>query len=58
MVLGEKAVKAALAARLPRRLREAIVSARSYVEGRSIPVVVRGAADRRDVERLLALKRG
>ena len=58
VVLGEKAAKAALAARLPQRLRETIAAARPYVEGRSIPVVVRGPADLSDVERLLPFKRG
>lgn len=57
VVLGERAVQAALAARLSLRLREAIAAARPYVEGRSVPVVVRGPADLSDVESLLPFKR-
>jgi len=57
VVLGEKAVKAALASRLPSRLREALEAARPYVEGRSVSVTVRGAVDLRDVRSLLSFKR-
>jgi predicted DNA-binding protein (MmcQ/YjbR family) len=57
VVLGERAAKAALASRLPSRLRKAIEAARPYVEGRSVSVTVRGAPDLRDVGSLLSFKR-
>jgi predicted DNA-binding protein (MmcQ/YjbR family) len=56
VVLGEKAAKTALGGRLSSRLREAIEGARPYVEGRSVSLTVRTAADLRDVRTLLSFK--
>jgi hypothetical protein len=56
VILGEKAVKAALGGRLPSRLRDAIEGARPYVEGRSVSLTVRTPADLRDVRTLLSSK--
>ena len=57
VVLGDRAVAAALASRLPEGLKGAIRAARRYVEGRPIPVVVKGPREVGHVMRLLDAKR-
>lgn len=56
VVLGERAAEAALAGRVRHGLHAAIRSAKPYVEGRPVRVVVRGKADLAGVAQLLAVK--
>ncbi len=56
VVLGERAVKAALAGRVREALHASIRSAKPYVEGRSIRVVVVGEADLAVVKELVEVK--
>jgi hypothetical protein len=57
VLLSERAVDAALAGRVSRRLHEAIRSAKVYPEGRPVNVVVKRPSDFAKVEQLIALKR-
>ena len=56
VVLGERAVQAALTGRVSEPLLAAISSAKPYVEGRSIRVVVAREADLVGVKELVAVK--
>jgi hypothetical protein len=56
VVLGERAAKAALAGQVREELHAAIRSAKPYVEGRPVRVVVTGKADLAGVAELLAVK--
>jgi hypothetical protein len=56
VVLGERATNAALAGRVRPELHAAIRSARSYVEGRPVSVVVTSTADVAGVRELIAVK--
>lgn len=56
VVLGQRATDAALAGRVRSELHAAIRSAKSYVEGRPVKVVVTRKADLVGVEELLAVK--
>ena len=56
VVLGERAVAAALAGRVGKKLHAAIREAKAYVEGRPVRVLVRTKADVRAVEDLVAVK--
>lgn len=56
VVLGERAVAAALAGRVAKKLHASIREAKSYVEGRPVRVLVRGRADVQAVEELVAVK--
>lgn len=54
--LGEKAVAAAHASGLPNRVLAIIDASKKYAEGRGVRLVVKTAADVRNVERLAAIK--
>lgn len=56
VVLGERAVATALAGRVRKELHESIRSAKPYVEGRPVRVVVTSEADLAGVEELVAVK--
>lgn len=56
VVLGGRAVEAALAGRVPKRLQAAIREAKAFPEGRPVSVWIRRPADLRQVETLLAFK--
>jgi hypothetical protein len=56
VVLGERAVAAALAGRVEKKLHSSIREAKSYVEGRPVRVLVRTKADVKAVEELVAVK--
>lgn len=56
VVLGARASQAAVAGRVRRELREAIRSAKPYVEGRPVRVAVTNKDDLASVEELLAVK--
>ena len=56
VVLGARATDAALAGRVRPELHAAILSAKPYVEGRSVKVVVTGTDDLAAVEELVAVK--
>jgi hypothetical protein len=56
VVLGERATAAALAGRVRTELHEVIRTARPYVEGRPVRVVVSGMADLAGVAELVAVK--
>jgi hypothetical protein len=56
VLIGPKAVNAALSGKAPKRLQAAIRSARAYPEGRPLMVRVRKLADLRKVDQLIALK--
>jgi hypothetical protein len=56
VLLGQKAVAAAKAAKLRPGLRQAIAGARTYVEGTPVAVELRRVADLADLETLVALK--
>jgi Protein of unknown function (DUF3788) len=56
VVLGERAAQAALAGRVRGELHAAIRSAKPYVEGRAVRVVVAGKADLAGVAELVAVK--
>jgi hypothetical protein len=56
VVLGQAAADAARASAVSPAVKEAIRSARVYVEGRSVAVVVRHEKDLADVQALLAAK--
>jgi hypothetical protein len=56
VVLGERAVAAALGGRVGKKLHAAIREARPYVEGRPVRVLVRHKADVQAVEELVAVK--
>jgi hypothetical protein len=56
VLLGERAVEAALAGRVSKRLHESIRSAKRYPEGRPVTVIVRRPSDLKKVEELIAVK--
>lgn len=56
LVLGEKAVKAAHEAKLPRSILKVIDSAKKYAEGRGVRFRVTSARDVRNIEKLAAIK--
>ena len=56
VVLGERATTAALGGRVRKALHAAIRSARPYVEGRPVRVIVKSEADLTGVEELVAVK--
>ena len=56
VVLGERAVAAALAGRVGKKLHASIRDAKPYVEGRPVRVLVRSKADLQGVEDLVAVK--
>jgi hypothetical protein len=56
VVLGERAAEAALAGRVRTELHAAIRSAKPYVEGRPVRVVVAGQADLAGVAELVSVK--
>lgn len=56
IVLGERAAEKALSGTLPDHVKTAIKEARPYMEGRSIPVDVRGDGDVAAVAELLRIK--
>jgi hypothetical protein len=56
VVLGERATAAALNGRVSKKLHPFIRSAKTYVEGRPVRIVVRGEADLASVEQLVAVK--
>jgi Protein of unknown function (DUF3788) len=56
VVLGERAVAAALAGRVEKKLHSSIRDAKSYVEGRPVRVLVRTNADVKAVQELVAVK--
>ena len=56
VLLGRRAVEAALAGRVAKRLHRAIERARVYPEGRPVEVRVTGVADIERVEQLVAVK--
>ena len=56
VVLGERAVAAALAGRVGKKLHASIREAKPYVEGRPVRVLVRSRADVKAVEELVAVK--
>ena len=56
VVLGERAAEAALAGRVRKQLHAAIRSAKPYVEGRPVRVVVAAKADLAGVAELVAVK--
>jgi hypothetical protein len=56
VLLGPRAVDAALAGRVAARLHEAIRTAKVYPEGRPVPVRVKRASDAALVEQLVAVK--
>ena len=56
VVLGQRATDAALAGRVRQELHAAIQSAKPYVEGRSVKIVVTGNDDLAGVEELVAVK--
>lgn len=56
VVLGKRAVAAALAGRVGKRHHASIREAKPYVEGRPVRVLVRSRADVQGVEELVAVK--
>ena len=56
-VLGEAAVREALASRLPGRIKTQIKEARQYVEGRPVKVSIKFARELGPVRTLLGIKR-
>jgi hypothetical protein len=56
VVLGERAVQAALAGRVSKTLHAAIRAARPYVEGRPVRVMVKDRASLERVDELVAVK--
>lgn len=56
VVLGERAVAAALSGRVGKKLQASIREARAYVEGRPVRVLVKKQADLEAVEELVAVK--
>jgi hypothetical protein len=56
VILGGRAVEAALAGRVSKRLHASIRAARAYPEGRPVRVVVKSIADLARVEELVAVK--
>ena len=56
VVLGERAVAAALDGRVAKKLHASIRAAKAYVEGRPVRVLVKSQADVRAVESLVAVK--
>lgn len=56
VLLGERAVAAALSGRVSKRLHEAIRSATRYPEGRAVRMVVKSESGARGVEELVAVK--
>jgi hypothetical protein len=56
VVLGERAVAAALAGRVRAKLHASIRDAKAYVEGRPVRILVKGKADLPAVEELVAVK--
>lgn len=56
VVLGERAVAAALAGRVGEKLHASIREAKAYVEGRPVRVLVRTKADLQAVDELVAVK--
>lgn len=57
VLLGERAVEAALAGRVSKALHPAIRDAKAYPEGRPVSVLVKRPSDLARVEELLAVKR-
>lgn len=57
VLLGARAVEAALAGRVSKDLHESIRTARSYPEGRPVTVLVKRRSDLAKVEQLIAVKR-
>lgn len=57
VLLGERAVEAALAGRVSKRLHASIRNAKAYPEGRPVTVVVKRPSDLAKVEELIAVKR-
>lgn len=56
VVLGEKAVAAAMASRLPKKIKEELQAAKKYAEGRGIRVKVESEDDLGAMKALAALK--
>lgn len=56
VVLGERAIAAALAGRVSKKLHPSIRAAKTYVEGRPVRIVIRGQDDLAGVEQLVAVK--
>jgi hypothetical protein len=56
VLLGQRAVDAALAGQVSKRLHESIRNAKAYPEGRPVTVVIKRASDLAKVEELLAVK--
>jgi hypothetical protein len=56
LALGQKAVDAALASRLPQTIKKRIQEARAYVEGRGVRIEVKRSADLAHVRLLLEIK--
>jgi hypothetical protein len=56
VLLGPRAVEAALAGRVSKRLHASIKEAKVYPEGRPVSVVIRKASDVAKVEQLIAVK--
>ena len=56
VILGERAVEAALAGQVSKRLHGSIRAARAYPEGRPVRVVVKRVSDLAKVEALVAVK--
>ena len=56
VVLGERAVAAALAGRVRKNFHASIRDAKPYVEGRPVRVLVKGKADAQAVDELVAVK--
>jgi hypothetical protein len=57
VLLGERAVEAALAGRVSKWLHEVIRGAKAYPEGRPVSVLLKRASDLASIEELLAVKR-
>ena len=56
VVLGERAAQAALGGRVSKKLHASIRTAKPYVEGRPVRVMIRDRADLAGVEELVAVK--
>jgi hypothetical protein len=57
VLLGERAVEAALAGRVSKALQESIRSAKAFPEGRPVTILVKRPSDLAAVEQLIAVKR-
>jgi hypothetical protein len=58
IILSELDAKKAMALKIGKRIRQIIAEAHAYLEGRWLFIPVKSAKDIRDIQRLLALKRG